>query len=157
LARPITKPEEKMKGFAKFAPLMLAMLFPIFAILTSAQVGNSGTIEGVVQDPSGGAIAGARVEISYIISGFRRDTTSAADGSFRLTNIPFNTYHAVVAASGFASFTQDVDVRSTVPTKVEFTLKINTEVTSVTVTEKGGDLIETESTFHTDVDRGLFD
>jgi len=146
-----------MKGFGKFAPLMLAMLFLFFAVATPAQVGNSGSIEGVIKDPSGGAVAGARVEVSYLVSGFRRDTTTAADGSFRFTNVPFNTYHAVVTAPGFAGLTQDVDVRSTVPTRVEFTLKINTEVTSVTVTEKGADLIETESTFHTDVDRGLFD
>ncbi len=30
-----------------------------------AQMGNSGSIEGVVKDPSGGVVAGATVEISY--------------------------------------------------------------------------------------------
>src|SRR5262249_44107212 len=40
---------------------------------------------------------------------------------------------------------------------VSVNLKLGTASTSVTVEARGGDLIETESTFHTDVDRGLFD
>jgi len=71
--------------------------------------------------------------------------------------VPFNTYHTVVTAAGFASFAQDVDVRSTVPTSVQIALKVGTAATTITVESNGADLVETESTFHTDVDRGLFD
>ncbi len=39
---------------------------------------------------------------------------------------------------------------------MEANLKVGTEVTSVTVEAKGGDLVENDSTFHTDVDRDLF-
>ncbi len=95
------------------------------------------------------------MEISNPVSSFQRSIVSAADGSFRFTNVPFNPYHLVVTADGFSSFTQDVDVRSTVPTMVQIGLKIGTAATSVTVEANGGDLVETESTFHTDVDQGL--
>src|ERR1700681_2216244 len=61
----------------------------------------------------------------------------------------------VVTVDGFESFTRDVDVRSTVPTIAQVSLKIGTAATSVTVEASGGDLVETESTFHTDVDQGL--
>jgi len=44
-----------------------------------------------------------------------------------------------------------------VPVSLQVSLKLGTAETSVTVTEKGADLVETESTFHTDVDRGLID
>jgi Carboxypeptidase regulatory-like domain/TonB-dependent Receptor Plug Domain len=119
--------------------------------------GNSGSIEGVVKDPSGSSIAGATVEITYAVSGFHRETTTGTDGSFRFTNIPFNPYHMVVTATGFNSFTQDVEVRSTVPTGVQIGLKLGTANTSVTVEANGGDLVENESTFHTDVDQGIMD
>jgi Carboxypeptidase regulatory-like domain len=119
--------------------------------------GNAGSIEGVVKDPSGAAIVGALVEVSYSVSGFHRETATGSDGSFRVTNVPFNTYHTVVKASGFAPYTQDIDVRSTVPTIVQMTLKIGAAETSITVEANGGDLIETESTFHTDVDQGIID
>jgi hypothetical protein len=131
----------------------LSMLLCVGRI--SAQSGNAGSIEGTAKDPSGAAVANAMVEISNPVSSFQRSTTTAADGSFRFTNVPFNPYHMAVNAEGFAAYTQDVEVRSTVPTGVQVGLKIGTAATSVTVEANGGDLMETESTFHTDVDQGL--
>jgi hypothetical protein len=118
-----------------------------------AQSGNSGSIEGTVSDPSGAAVANAKVEISNPVTGLQRTAVTAADGTFRFTNLPFNPYHMSVTADGFAGFAQDVDVRSTVPAVMPVTLKIGTAATSVTVEANGGDLVETESTFHTDVDQ----
>ena len=60
-----------------------------------------------------------------------------------------------VTAKGFAPFAQDVEVRSTVPAKVEADLKIGTEATKVVV-EAGGDLLENDPTFHSDLDRNSF-
>jgi len=138
----------------------LTILFTQMALLVmiaSAQLGNSGSIEGVVKDPSGGVVANAKVEIINPVSGFTRETTTGSDGSFRFTNVPFNPYHLTVIAPGFASFAQDVDVRSTVPSSYQFGLKVSTDVQSITVQATGGDLIENESTFHTDVDQGILD
>ena len=71
--------------------------------------------------------------------------------------MPFNTYHLVVKAPGFSSYTQDVDVRSSVPATVEISLKVGTTSENITVEATGADLVETESTPHTDVDRDIFD
>ena len=98
----------------------------LFAVGVSAQVGNSGSLEGVVKDSSGGAIAHATVEITNVVSGYTRATATGGDGTFRFTNVPFNPYHLTVTANGFASYSQDLDVRSTVPTKVEIGLKLGT-------------------------------
>ena len=144
------------KGLSICTVFVLAFV-SLLATASSRAQGNSGSIEGVVKDPSGAGIGNAKVEISHVVSGFHREMTTAADGSFKFTNVPFNTYHTTVTASGFAPTAQDVDVRSGVPVRVEINLKISTEVTSVTVTEKGADLIETESTFHTDVDQGIME
>src|SRR5271169_2130683 len=122
-----------------------------------AQTGNSGSIEGVVKDPSGAAIAGAAVEILNPVSGYTRTTTTGVDGAFRFPNVPFNPYHLTVTAPGFGAFTQDLEVRSSVPTVTQIGLKLGSASTSVTVEANGGDLVENDSTFHTDVDRNLFD
>ena len=135
---------------------VLSLTFLFCATIVKAQ-GNSGSIEGVVKDPSGGTIPGAKVEITNPISGFHRETTTDTDGVFRLTNIPFNPYHLAIAATGFNSLSQDVDVRSAVPTSLQISLKIGAATTSVTVEASGPDLIENESTFHTDIDQGLID
>src|SRR6202795_4518161 len=100
--------------FQRIMFLVLSFSFWFWAIPSRAQLGNSGSIEGVVKDATGGVIAGAKVEISNPVTGFRRETTTGNDGSFRFTNVPFNPYHLVTAAAGFNTYTQDVDVRSTV-------------------------------------------
>ena len=122
-----------------------------------AQLGNSGSIEGVVKDPSGGVVAGATVEVSYPVSGFQRTATTDADGAFKFTNVPFNPYHLTVTAPGFAPITQDVDVRSAVPVTLQISLKISASSATVMVEASGGDLIETQPSAHTDVDTGLIE
>jgi hypothetical protein len=143
--------------FRKFAFFVLSFGFLFSALPGYAQLGNAGSIEGVVKDPSGAAVANATVEIAYGVSGFQRTTTTQSDGTFRFTNVPFNTYHAVVNAPGFEPYAQDVDVRSSVPVNVQFGLKVGSSATTVTVEATGGDLVENDPSFHTDVDRGLFD
>jgi len=138
-----------------FLALSLSILF--CATRLAAQTGNSGSIEGTVKDQSGASIANATVEVSNPVTGLKRSAVSGPDGSFRFTNLPFNPYHMVVTADGFDSLTRDVDVRSTVPTIAQVSLKIGVAATSVTVEANGGDLVETESTFHTDVDQALID
>ncbi|MGB9435218.1 MAG: TonB-dependent receptor [Candidatus Acidiferrum sp.] len=145
-----------MKSFRKFT-LVFLVLGLFFSAVTSRAQSTGGLIEGVVKDPSRGVVANAKVEISYPVSGYYRETTTGADGSFRFTNVPFNTYHTVVTAAGFADYTEDVDMRSAVPVNVQISLKLGTAATTVNVTENGGDLVENTPTAHTDVDRGLFE
>ena len=144
--------------FRSYGFLVLSVCSLLFAVPARAQLGNSGSIEGVVKDQSGASVPGAKVEIDNPVSHFHRETTTDTDGSFRFTNVPFNPYHLVVAAAGFGSISQDVDVRSTVPVHLPVALKVGSAAsTTVTVEANGGDLVETESTFHTDVDQGLID
>jgi hypothetical protein len=64
----------------------------------------------VVKDPSGGAVVNATVEFTNVVSGLVRTTSTGADGTFRFTNIPCTPYHMTVTATGFAPYTQDVEV-----------------------------------------------
>jgi hypothetical protein len=50
-----------------------------------------------------------------------------------------------------------VDVRSAVPVSVDISLELGSASENITVEATGADLLETESTPHTDVDRELFD
>jgi hypothetical protein len=143
-------------GWRSFAPLALAVGLGFSGGMARGQ-SSSGTIEGVVKDPSGSAVADAKVEISHSVSGYRREVVTGTDGAFKFTNVPFNPYHLAVSAASFQSFAQDVDVRSTVPVNVQVDLKIAASTTSVTVTEHAADMVETQSTFHTDVDQSLME
>ena len=108
-----------LKSLRISVAFVLGLVLFLAAGPAKAQLGNSGSIEGVVKDPSGGVVAGATVEISHAVSGFHRETATGSDGSFKFTNVPFNSYHLAVTAGGFENYTQDVDVRSAVPTAVQ--------------------------------------
>ena len=79
-----------------------------------------------------------RLKSSIPVSGFDRSTTTDASGRFDFTNIPFNPYHLIVTAEGFAATVQDVEPRSAVPVSVAITLKVAGSTTQVTVEAGGG-------------------
>jgi len=146
-----------LKRLRSSVVLVLGFVLLLAAGPAKAQLGNAGSIEGVVKDSSGGVVAGARVEISFPVTGYQRETTTGSDGTFRFSNVPFNPYHLVVTAPGFASHSQDVDVRSSVPTSIQIGLKVGAAATSITVEANGGDMVENDPSFHTDVDTSLTD
>jgi carboxypeptidase family protein len=139
------------------ARLGLLLLGFFFAGQPAFPQSNSGSIEGVVKDPSGGVVANALVEIHNPVSHFDQSTATGAQGEFRFVNVPFNPYHLSVKVKGFQEYSQDVDVRSAVPTSIEVTLALAGSTTTVTVESSGADLIEKDPSFHTDVDTKLFD
>ncbi len=144
---------------ASYLKSRLATFFLVsfFSMSAFGQSGSSGSLTGVVTDPSGAVVPNATVEARNPVSGFSRTTSTDASGKFRIPNVPFNPYHVTIVGTGFAPYASDIDVRSTVPLALSVTLKVGGSAESVTVEATGGDLIENTSTFHTDVDRGLFD
>jgi hypothetical protein len=144
------------KRQSSFIGIVLAVLMAPSAVHAQS-AGGSGSINGTVADPSAAVLKNATVEIRNPVSGFERSTTTDASGRFSFTNVPFNPYHLTVTATGFGPYYQDVEVRSTVPLTVSVTLSVAAITTSVTVEASAEDLLENTSTFHTDVDRGLFD
>src|SRR5215470_9309558 len=130
-------------------------LIVLFSV-SSSWAQSSGTVEGVVKDPSGAAVPNATVGIHNPVSHFERSTTTDGEGKFRFTSVPFNPYHLAVTAAGFASYTQDVDIRSLVTVTLVVSLKVASSETSVTVEGGAADIIENDPTAHTDVDRNLF-
>ena len=118
--------------------------------------GNSSVVNGVVSDPTGAVIPNATVQIHNPVTEYSRTATTDSDGKFSFPNVPLNPYHLKVTLTGFAPYAQDVEVRSPVPVNLKITLQIAASAENVTVEGEAGDLLENDSTFHTDVDRSLF-
>jgi Carboxypeptidase regulatory-like domain/TonB-dependent Receptor Plug Domain len=117
---------------------------------------SAGAIRGSVLDPSGAAIKGATVQIQNPVSHYSQSTQTDSQGIFVFANIPYNNYHVSAVAPGFESGEQDADVRSSIALELKISLRIGTSTESVNVVA-AGDLVETDPTTHTDVDRNLFD
>jgi len=118
---------------------------------------NSASLNGTVLDPSGAVVANATIEIHNPVSHFDRSTITDSAGRFSFQNVPFNPYHLSVTGAGFTAYAQDVELRSAVPLDIKINLQVAGSSESVTVEASGADLLENDPTFHTDVDRGLFD
>src|SRR6266566_2207714 len=140
-----------LAGVYAFAACAVGFVLPVQSLAQS--LGNAGTVQGTVVDPSGAVVAGAQVSLNNPISGYSQTTRSGSDGSFRLTNIPPNPYHLEVAAPGFSPFAQDVTIRNAIPIQVKATLPIAGAKTTVTVEASGADVLENDPSAHVDVDR----
>jgi len=140
---------------------LVAAMVAVASVLSAGALnpqsgGSAGTINGTVLDPSGAVVANANVEIHQAISGYDRTTTTDSDGKFSFTNVPFNPYHMTVVAAGFARYAEDVETRSAVPVNVTVSLTVAGSSDTVTV-EDTGDMVENDPTFHSDIDKDLFD
>jgi hypothetical protein len=140
---------KRVLGIAALGLLAFTLTRGVFG----QSLGNAGTIEGVVVDPSGAAVARAVVSVHNPLSDYRQSTLSASDGSFRLVNVPPNPYHLEIRASGFVVFSQDVTIRNSLPVQVKASLEIAGGQTSVTVEASGADLLEVNPSDHVDADR----
>ncbi len=133
-------------------PLLALCLGTLGAL---AQSGNAGVVHGTVTDPTGAVIPGATVHLTNGVSGLDRTEISDPQGQFVFNNVPFNPYRVSAAANGFSPMSENVEIRSVVGTTLKLVLQIATADTTVTV-EASGDLVETDPTFHSDVDRDMF-
>src|ERR1035437_8265793 len=120
-----------------------------------AQSGNAGAVRGTVIDPSGAVIPNAVVHLTNQVSGLDRTTATNSQGEFEFSNVPFNTYRIRISANGFAPLSQTFGIQSVVGTSLKPVLQIAGASQTVTV-ETTGDSVETDPTFHTDVDRDMF-
>ena len=139
-----------------FSAIALLSLLAI-AGTSVAQQSGAGTVTGTVSDPTGAVVPGAKVAIRNPVSGAERTAVTDKAGTFSIPNVPLNNYHLTVNAAGFAPYAQDIDVRSIVPLNVAASLTVGEAATSITVEGTAEDLLENTPSFHTDVDRALFD
>jgi hypothetical protein len=138
------------------AAFLLVSILALGFAANAQSAGNSTSVTGVVVDPTGAVVPNVSVEIHNPVSGLDRTVVTDAAGNFTFPNVPFNPYHLSANGQGFAPYSHDIDVRSVVPVTLNISLKVGNSET-VTVEAGAADLLENDSTFHTDVDKSLFD
>src|ERR1700677_30718 len=140
-------------------PRRFVFLFFPFLLLSPAinlhAQSATGTITGTVTDASGAVVPAATVTIENPVSGLSRTAKTDGAGHYQFTNLPFNPYHLSVNAPGFSSFSLDVPVRSTVPVTPTIALQVGGASTTATLT--ADDLVENDSSLHTDLDRNMIE
>jgi hypothetical protein len=124
--------------------------FCIAAVLCSvtplvAQI-DRGTIEGLVKDPSGAVVPGAKVKIIQIATNIAYDLVTNGEGLYIAPNLPAATYKVVIQAAGFSTFSREpVEVRAHVQIRVDAVLQIGA-VTSISTVSAEAPLLDVSAT-----------
>jgi iron complex outermembrane receptor protein len=119
------------------AMLLLALLPAVClcgpAYLTYAQLSSNkavtpiatGRIAGVLKDPSGAVVPGARIEVTNLASKVRRTLVTNLAGRFSFDRLPLGIYQATITANGFdTAILRDISVVADAKTAANVTLKI---------------------------------
>ena len=104
-----------------------------------------GTILGTVSDASGAVIPGATVTVRQAATGLERTTTTSADGSYAVPELPIGSYTVSISSNGFqTSMTKNVVVDVATDRRVD--AQLTTGEVSQTVEVSGETLPQVETT-----------
>ena len=105
----------------------------------------SGTILGAVTDPSGAAVAGAKITLTQPATGFTRTVVTGADGEFSAPSLPVGAYNISAEMAGFKRSAL-TNVQLGVDQKARLDLKLEIGAASESVEVQGAvPLVQTDS------------
>src|SRR5713101_2648020 len=134
--RPTSRLTAKEKREMK---LRLIAVFLFLAVATLVAQTFRGTILGTVTDASGALVAGATVKVRNVGTGQERSTTTSADGSYAIPELPIGTYAVTISQRGFqTSVASNVEVNVASERRVDAQLKTGEVAVQLEVT---GDLL----------------
>src|SRR6266567_1436712 len=134
----------------KRVPARFSVLFILFAAGLPAQI--SGDVKGVVADPSGGAVAQARLTLTHRETGLARAQLSDAGGRFAFDQLRVGEYDLKVEAAGFRLASTAASVRSGETADVTFRLELGMVTETVVVTGAASPVDNTNSQIHVSVE-----
>jgi outer membrane receptor protein involved in Fe transport len=105
-----------------------------------------GSVQGVVKDPTGALVPNATITVTQPVTGYRQTTQTDAQGSFKLVNLPFNTYKVRAEANGFHPDEESIDLETTIPLNLELSLSLEETTAAVTITTSGTAMLEPDRT-----------
>src|SRR5580704_7756282 len=109
--------------------------FAVLAVLTGLSAAQSaGQLNGSVTDPSGAAVAGAKITLTKPETGLQRAATSNASGLYQFLDVPPGDYRLEATAPGFApAVVEKITILVKLPSTVSLRLQVTGGTTSVTV------------------------
>ena len=127
-----------------FLSIAISLALAIISNVTAwAQYGA--TLQGTVQDKSGAKVASAKVTVIDQATGVAKDTTTSAEGFYRLAEMAPGSYTVTVNATGFRDkVTKDVAVAAEAPRGLDITLEVGNASETVTVNGEIAPLLQTE-------------
>ena len=108
-----------------------------FGTSAFAQLTTTSSLSGIVTDPQGAAVPGARITVINPLNGQRFASVSSARGEWTVPSLPTAVYEATISAQGFKTAkSADIKIDPGVPATLNVTLEIGS--VSETVEVQGG-------------------
>ncbi len=125
--------------------IFLTLVFlALFAASSFAQA-VSGTILGTVTDPSGAAVAGAKITLVQKATGVSRTLTSDGSGEYIAPSLPIGAYNITVEMAGFSKLAvSDVQLGVDQKARIDLALKVGQATETIQI-EGTVPLIQTDS------------
>jgi len=107
----------------------------------------TGTILGIIQDPTGAAVPGAEVTITNTETGLKRTFAAGSDGAYRFPALPVGTYRLEVRHEGFKTATRtNLVLNVSQEAVVNLALELGQSQQTVEVTAQAADINTTNAT-----------
>src|SRR5258708_3330729 len=133
-----------VRRFVQTAGLMLVML--ACSALTNAQQ-TTGNIRGVVKDPNGAVVSGAKVTITNSQTNVAATTQSGDTGEYQFNNLLVGSYKMSVEAPNFKTLTlNDVKVQLNQTIDIPASLTVGATGETIEVSAGGAELVDTSTT-----------
>jgi len=127
------------KHLCSFLATLLALLAPALAQT------DLSTIRGNVNDTTGAAIAGAKVNLTNVQTGLERQAVTSVTGTFEFPDLKRGTYKLQVSSPGFKSFIADnIILESNQIRRVDAALEVGQIESEIRVSANAA-VIETDS------------
>jgi Carboxypeptidase regulatory-like domain len=126
------------------APIFLVIALFVAPTLLLADV--TGSILGVVHDPSNAVVKGVRVTVTNTETNLSQSTVTADDGSYHFLALPAGTYRVNATLAGFQQFnTTDIVLKVNDQLRVDIPLKVGDVKETVSIAADAVQ-VQTEST-----------
>lgn len=120
--------------------LCLALVLS-FSVSTQAQSASTGSVVGIITDPSGGVVVGATVTLTDKATTIARTTLSNDAGRYIFTNVAPGSYEVSANQNGFSLAKADnLTVAVGISLTVDFKLEIGKATETIEVAASGADL-----------------
>ncbi|MBA3767893.1 MAG: carboxypeptidase regulatory-like domain-containing protein, partial [Acidobacteria bacterium] len=117
------------------------------ACVVSASAQTTGGVRGIVTDPNGAVVPGAKVTVSSDRLNYKRDTTTTSEGEYEFRDMLPGDYQIVIEAANFKALTlTDVRVELAKTSDVPAQLQTGQISETVNVSAGGAELVETTTT-----------
>ena len=127
-----------------FVPVCLIVVLLSLPSMLLADV--TGSILGVVRDPSQAVVKGAQVTVTNTQTNFSQQTVTADDGSYRFLALPVGNYRVNVTFAGFQQFNAtDIVLKVNDELRVDISLRVGNIKEEMNVTANAVQ-VETENT-----------